>query len=327
MSTPPAESHLVQLIPTYHPRVWGGARLQPGAPQPIGEAWVIYEGNRIAGGPLAGRTLVEAAQTLGPALLGAAAVRRTGARFPLLIKLLDCHDWLSIQVHPDDAQAAQLEGPGHFGKTEAWHILEAEAGARLIAGVRPGTSPEALAAAIRAGAMEPLAQYHAIRAGDTVLMPAGTLHALGPGLLLYEVQQTSDITYRVYDWGRPASAGRALHLEQSAQVANAHASARLTPLPRLPAHDQHTLTRCAYFCLELLAVERAPLTLDTRAESFHALTVTAGRAEIACGAERIRLAPFESVVVAASAGAYSLRPVDGPVRLLRASVPGEEAPA
>ncbi|MCS6909449.1 MAG: hypothetical protein NZM11_02610, partial [Anaerolineales bacterium] len=101
---------LLQLLPQYHTRVWGGQRLKPAQP-PVGEAWIVYEQNRIAAGPFAGRTLAEVAEAQGQALLGANAVARTGRRFPLLIKLLDCADWLSIQVHPNDEQAVQLEGP------------------------------------------------------------------------------------------------------------------------------------------------------------------------------------------------------------------------
>ncbi len=314
---------LLQLIPQFHHRVWGGRRLDPAAAQPVGEAWVVYEGDRIAAGPWAGRTLAEAAAEAGADLLGAPAVARTGRRFPLLIKLLDCQEWLSIQVHPNDAQAAQLEGAGQFGKTEAWHILEAAPGARLIAGIQPGTSAETLAAAIRGGTVEACARYHAIAAGDTVMMPAGTLHALGPGLLLYEVQQTSDITYRVYDWGRPASAGRALHLEQSVAVTDPQAGGQLTPLPAVGPNGQAPLTACPYFELTLLAAEAAPLAMDTRGESFHALTVIEGRALVRCGAEAVELGRFESVIVPAGAGAYTVEP-RGPVRALCTRVPAAE---
>lgn len=313
---------ILQLAPEFRHYVWGGRRLNPQAEAVTAEAWVVYEGGRIAGGRWAGRALAEAAAELGPALLGAPVIARTGRRFPLLIKLLDCQAWLSVQVHPDDAQAAQLEGPGHFGKTEAWHILEAEAGGQLIAGVKPGTSRAALAEAIRNGGVVDLAVYHPVRAGDTLLMPAGTLHALGPGLLVYEVQQTSDITYRVFDWNRPASAGRPLHIEKSVAVTDPAAAGRVLPPPDLRLPGRAVLTRCPYFELSLLAVAGPPLALDTRGESFHALTVIAGEAEISVGAERRRLGRFETAVVPAAAGAYSARAVGGePARLLLSCVP------
>ena len=200
-------NNLLQLIPEYRDYLWGGQRLRPGTL--TAEAWIVYEGDRIANGSLHGQTLAEAAQQLGADLLGQKTVSRTGTRFPLLIKILDCNDWLSVQVHPNDEQARQMEGPDQFGKTEAWHILEAVDGAQLIAGVKEGTTAEALAAAIRNGTIIDRVQYHAAHTGDTIFMPAGTLHALGPGFLVYEVQQTSNITYRIFDWNRPASAGRA----------------------------------------------------------------------------------------------------------------------
>ncbi len=312
--------HLLQLIPEYRHYVWGGRRLNPAAEQVTAEAWVVYEGDRVAAGPFAGRTLAEVAAERGAALLGARALARTGARFPLLIKLLDCQAWLSVQVHPNDAQAAAMEGPGHFGKTEAWHILEAAEGAQLIAGLRPGATRAALADAIRGGTVADLSARHAVRAGDTVFMPAGTLHALGPGLLVYEVQQTSDLTYRVYDWGRPASAGRPLHLEQSLAVTDPAAGGRIVPPPDLQPDDERLLITCPYFALEVLTATNGPRPFDTRGESFHALTVIAGRAEVSCGAERITLGRFDTVVVPAAAGVYALRPRE-PARVLRASVP------
>jgi len=313
-------SKLLQLNPKYDHRVWGGQRLRASPDKPIGEAWVVYEANTISNGEWQGRTLAEAAQALGVELLGSRAFERTGTRFPLLIKLLDCADWLSIQVHPNDEQAVQLEGPGHFGKTEAWHILEADPGARLIAGVRPGVMRDELAQAIRSGQIEPYSLYHAVQAGDTILMPAGLIHALGPGLLLYEVQQTSDITYRVYDWDRPASAGRALHLEQSAAVADPGLAGQVLPLPTLSRHDQRSLTQCSYFDLSLVTAQGDPLLLDTGGESFHALTVIEGQALVSCGDERVIVNRFESLVVTADAGCYRLTPLSA-CHILKASVP------
>lgn len=311
---------LLQLVPLYDPRVWGGQRLKPSPEKPIGEAWVVYECNPIASGRFAGRTLADVAAERGVALVGRHAFERTGSRFPLLIKLLDCADWLSIQVHPNDEQAIRLEGPGQFGKTEAWHVLEAEEGAQLIAGVRPGTSAEELAQAIRDGSIETFSQYHTVHAGDTIFMPAGLMHALGPGLLLYEVQQTSDLTYRVFDWNRPASAGRFLHIEQSVAVTNPELVGKTIPLSPLATHDQRSLVLCKYFDLKLLVAQQETMLLDTRGESFHALTVIEGRAEVQCEDERVILERFETVIVSADAGAYRLHPL-APCRVLNASVP------
>lgn len=305
---------LLQLISREQARVWGGQSLHPGAQPPIGEAWVIYEDNCVAIGPHAGRTLAEVTAAEPAYWLGAATLARTGARFPLLIKLLDCADWLSIQVHPNDEQAAHLAGPGHLGKTEAWHMLAVQPGARLIAGVRPHVSAEALRHAIRAGTVEALVQYHTVNAGDTVLMPAGTLHALGPGLLLYEVQQTSDLTYRVFDWNRPASAGRALHIEESVAVTDPHAHGVVSPSCEPPLNTLHCLTTCAYFTLHSLHATQ-PVTWHTGG-TFQAVTVIEGAAHLVSGADQVTLNRFDSVVVAAAAPACTLTPVGEACRVL-----------
>jgi mannose-6-phosphate isomerase len=311
---------ILQVSAEYHHRVWGGQRLRVSPTDvPYGEAWIIHENNRISVGPFAGKTLNEVTLAFGQGLLGVNAVGRTGSRFPLLIKILDCADWLSVQVHPNDAQAVQLEGTDFAGKTEAWHILEAEAGATLIAGVKPGTSPEALAAAIRDGSVLEVALKTTAAAGDSVMMYAGTMHALGPGFLLYEVQQTSDITYRVYDWDRPASAGRTLHIEQSVTVTRHDASAEVRHLE--PLHNASAaLVECPYFLLEALAADGSSLFADTKGSSFHAITVTEGEAQIVAGDERIKLGRFESVIVPASFGKYEFRSVAA-CKALRSSVP------
>lgn len=292
----------LRLTPAYHERVWGGQRLRAADP-PIGEAWIVDEHDRVADGPQAGRTLGELAAEHGVALLGRVPFGRTGTRFPLLIKLLDAADWLSVQVHPNDEEAVRLEGPGHFGKTEAWHIIEATPGAQLICGLRPGTTRAAFARAMRDGTVADLCRYLTVAAGDSVFIGAGTVHALGPGLLLYEVQQTSDITYRVFDWNRPQSAGRALHLVQSEAVADPAVVGEIQPRPA-PDRPIAPLVSCPYFTLDRLLGMAGPLDGDTGGASFHALTVIAGTARIEGAGWGAELGRFETLVVPASCGAY-----------------------
>lgn len=308
----------LQLLPEYRDYVWGGARLRPGI-VPTAEAWVIYEGDKIAAGPFAGKTLGELAAEQGEALLGSRAYAKTGARFPLLVKLLDCAQWLSLQVHPDDAQAIALEGPGNFGKTEAWHVIESAPDATLIAGMKPGTTAAALETAMRNGTIIEHTQSLHVRAGDTIFMPAGTIHALGPGLLIYEVQQTSDWTYRVYDWGRPETPSRRLHIEKSLAVSRPDAVASAWPLPALTDGQPALLCECPYFRLETLSAEKQPIALDTGGESFHAITVLEGAARLVTAGGDVTLQRFESAVIPAASGQYRVEPLTA-FRALRTGV-------
>lgn len=308
----------LKLEPTYRDYVWGGNRLRPGI-DPTAEAWVVWDGDVIQSGKLTGKTLGEVATQFGDALLGTKATSRTGTRFPLLIKLLDCAQWLSLQVHPNDDQAIALEGAGQFGKTEAWHILESGPDAKLIAGPLPNTSPETLAESIRNGTIIDHVQYAKVKQGDTVFMPAGTLHALGPGLLVYEVQQTSDWTYRVYDWGRPATEKRPLHIEKSIEVTRADFTAPVIPMPENGDGTRHTLIECNYFTLELLSAKSNAIALDTKNESFHAVTVIEGKAVLQAGDEQVELEKFQTAVVPASLGGYQFKPLAN-CRALKSSV-------
>lgn len=301
--------------------MWGGDRLQPGAPEPVGEAWVVFEGNQIIGGVWEGRSLADVAGDLGTELLGASVVEQTGRRFPLLIKLLDARDWLSVQVHPNDEQAARLEGRGHFGKTEAWHILEAEPGARVIFGLNDEYSTAELAQRAGAGTFKDALRYVTVKQGDTLFTPAGCVHAIGPGLLIYEVQQTSDITYRLYDWNRPETDGRALHLDKGLQVIGAcDNGSSLWQRPPGP-HEAAVLTACPYFVLQEVRGSDTRVSMDTGGESFHALTVAAGEVEVQTGGSSLRVGPLETILIPATLGPYDLHPLE-PFQVLLSRVPG-----
>jgi mannose-6-phosphate isomerase len=312
---------LLKLEPQFRERVWGGQRLKAADP-PIGEAWIAYGPSVVANGPLAGSTVDQLVAQQGPRLLGIDGARRYGRRFPLLIKFLDCKDWLSVQVHPNDEQARRLVGPGEFGKTEAWYFLEAEPHAQILAGVKAGVSPQALESAIRGGRIVDVAERLDIHGGEALLIPAGTLHALGPGLLLYEIQQASDTTYRAYDWGRPPSAGRSLHIEESVQVTTTDPACDRAR----PSVDGSTGTAraisCEYFDLDLLRVsDGAPLPASTHGRVFHIVTVVDGAAEIRCDSETVKLDRFETALVAGAAGDYSTASPHGSATLLRAAIP------
>jgi mannose-6-phosphate isomerase len=305
------------LEPQYRDYVWGGTRLRPG--QITAEAWIVHEDNRISSGPLQGKTLLQAASQAGPALLGQISYERIGTRFPLLIKLLDCADWLSVQVHPNDRQAVALEGEGKFGKTEAWHILTADPGAEILCGFKPGVEKNAILESVKDGTILNHAQRVSLLAGDTIFIPAGTVHALGPGLLVYEVQQTSDITYRVFDWNRPASAGRKLHIEQSLAVLDSQASGTPIHEPVITDGEQTNLVKCPYFSLDLLRLENETLQLDPAELTFHTLTPIMGRIRVSGDGWEMEKGALETVLVPASAGRYTISASE-PARILKASI-------
>ncbi len=296
------------LAPEYRDYVWGGARLRPEI-VPTAEAWIIYAGNRVSSGPDAGRVLAELAEDFGTDLLGSRAVAQTGKRFPVLVKILDCAQWLSLQVHPNDEQAKKLEGEGFFGKTEAWHVLEVEPNAKLIAGMKPNITAESLAVSIKHGTILDAVQSVEVKAGDTLFMNPGTIHALGPGLLIYEIQQTSDLTYRVYDWGRPETETRKLHIEKALAVSNPKAATSVLQMPQIDDGAVQTLTQCEYFKLETISVEKKTIALDTMAESFHGLTVIEGQIQVSAQGEAFVLNKFETLLIPAICGAYQIKPL------------------
>jgi mannose-6-phosphate isomerase len=206
-----------RLAPWFSERPWGRLDLRPwysetGTKEPVGEAWLTGPQCVVETGALAGRTLQQVAAEEGERLVGAGGKddlkKDGGAEFPLLVKLLFPSEKLSVQVHPDDAMARAMGQPR--GKTECWYVLEANAGATIALGLGEGVTAEAVRAAIAAGTLEELLEWVPVEAGEMVFVDAGTVHSIGPGVVLLETQQTSDATFRLYDYGR----GRELHLEQ-----------------------------------------------------------------------------------------------------------------
>lgn len=221
-----------RIEPVFSPRIWGTRSLAPlfpdktNLPEPIGEAWLTGLDCRIATGPFAGKTLGEAWREMPAEWRGTRLA--SAAQFPLLVKFIFPNDKLSIQVHPDDAYAAAHEqAAGSRGKTEMWYAVSAEPGAKVLIGLKPGVTKERFLAALDDHSLEDLFQSHSVHAGDTFFIPAGTPHTIGPGMVLCEVQQYSDLTYRLYDYGRVDANGkpRELHLEKALEVINFNSDA------------------------------------------------------------------------------------------------------
>jgi mannose-6-phosphate isomerase len=264
--------HPLRFEPHLRPMVWGGRRLAdllgkplPG-PGPHGEAWEVSDhanhSSRVAAGPLAGQTLHELMLRWGPALLGPAASRHSV--FPLLVKLLDACDWLSVQVHPDDDLVRTL-WPGEGGKTEAWFVLDARPGSRIYAGLRPGVNEPRLRQALAAGSVAECLHSFEPAPGDCLFLKAGIVHAVGGGVLMAEVQQTSDATFRLFDWNRRDEQGRSrpLHIEQALACIDWRQGPvepiRIADFGRRPTGPLETrhLVSCPYFELDFLRAGEA----------------------------------------------------------------------
>lgn len=245
--------------PVFKDYPWGGQNLRTelGRSIPDGvvaESWDIAahaNGSSVVNnGPLKGYSLQEVQSEWGVALLGKwnAAALEEGV-FPLLIKLLDANRWLSVQVHPADDYPRKHEG--EYGKTEMWVVLRAKPGSELIYGFRPGVDRERFAEAIGDDQSSELLQRLAVEQGDVVFVPAGTVHALGPGIIVAEIQQNSDTTYRIYDWGRP----RPLHIEEALEVLNFDLLEPAPVIPQLLEENgfvREELAACSYFHTERL---------------------------------------------------------------------------
>jgi mannose-6-phosphate isomerase len=306
------------LIPKQQPTVWGGHKLHTmlGKPalddQPVGESWEVWAGDTVADGPWVGMRLEELTERYPAELLGAVPYQRSPNRFPLLTKFIDAQEALSVQVHPNDTQARTLEGQDN-GKTEAWYIITAAPDAWVIHGLEQPVSAPILEQRLRAGTADELLHHVPVHAGDTLFVPAGTIHAIGPGILLHEVQQTRDITYRLYDWNRQAHGSkRELHLEKGLQVASLQPSPTTTVKPllwRAGENDLFLLVACEYFALKKMRL-RTPYTLDTQRQSFHIITVLEGACVLHSAAEfaPLQLGRGRSAVIPACWGQYQLVP-------------------
>ncbi len=295
-ATPTTPLAPFRLAPVFSERVWGRPNLRPwyaetGTDQLVGEAWLTGPACLIETGPLAGRTLASAVAEFSGEILNPAAA----PEFPLLVKLLFPNDKLSVQVHPDDAQAQAIGQPR--GKTECWYVLEATPGATVALGLKPGVTREQLAASAADNTMESLIEHIPVSVGDMVYVDAGTVHAIGPGVVLLETQQTCDITYRLFDYGRP----RELHLEQGLDVVRTQTSAgKVAPqnvdgFTRLIAQQYFTVDR-----FELAAGDSVLLPAADTAGLSSCLIALSGSGRIHTGAGSVDLIPGKAVVLPAN---------------------------
>ena len=295
--------------------IWGGTRLREkynkvSTADKLAESWELSchpaGPSVIANGPAKGETLEQYLEKNGMELLGTKG--KDCKNFPIMIKLIDAKDNLSVQVHPDDAYA--LKNEGELGKTEMWYVIDAEPGAELLYGVEKEITRQELADSLANGTITEICHHAPVKKGDVFFIPAGTIHAIGKGILLAEVQENSNTTYRLYDYGRVGNDGkpRQLHVQQGTEVCS------LKPLPLVDKRQQTTLSSdctaellvsCEYFntySIELSGTNH--LKADT--ESFHTFTVLEGNLVLTHQGEKIPMEAGQSVFLPANMGDYTI---------------------
>ncbi|GIV78297.1 class I mannose-6-phosphate isomerase [Litorilinea aerophila] len=314
--------------PVFKDYPWGGRNLATrlGRQLPDGivaESWEIAAhpngSSTVNRGPLAGLTLPAVQERLGEALVGSrnrAALAQ--GRFPLLIKLLDANRWLSVQVHPDDDYGLAHEGEP--GKTEMWVVLDAAPDAELIYGFKAGVDRERFAQAVADGNCEAFLHRVKVQPGDVIFVPAGAIHALGPGLIVAEIQQNSDTTYRIYDWGRD----RPLHIRQALEVLD---FSLVEPGPVVPTVlasnglQQEVIGHCRYFHTERLHLPQgATFAGHCDGTTFEIWGVTQGKATVHWEGEPLTLSAVAWTLLPARLGEFRVQ-ADTDATLLRVLTP------
>lgn len=281
---------VITFTPLYMERVWGGRELEtvygralPTADSPFGESWEMTdrpdEQSVVDHGPLEGQSLEQLWQEKREQVFGVGFAAEE--RFPLLIKILDARDELSIQVHPPAEIAPELGGEP---KTEMWYIAAADPGAKLYVGMKEGVTREDFQAAIENGTVDQVVHALTPKAGDSIFIPSGRLHAIGAGLLIYEIQQNSDTTYRVFDWNRMGLDGvpRQLHVEESMRCIDFTDTE-----PSMDIPNGNTLASCAYFQVDQLILNAGTSVGNPDPERFSIVTVVEGALESADGRKHV----------------------------------------
>ncbi|HEV8193795.1 MAG TPA: type I phosphomannose isomerase catalytic subunit [Ktedonobacterales bacterium] len=319
----------VQLQSSLHETIWGGEMLRTisGKPIPpgatIGESWETALDALASNAPYTGQTLEQLVWAFGVEFIGTRAAAIFGLRFPLLAKFIDARADLSVQVHPGDTYAREHEG-GKLGKTECWYILHAELGASVIYGVKRHTTVEEVRRAVEETRLDELLNAFEVHAGDVIFVPAGTVHAICSGVVLYELQEYSDVTYRLYDYGRIQANGqpRELHLERGLDVMRyvPPRFERVAPLviEETPAYRRRVLVGCRYFVEEELLLN-GDMSCATLPGSCQILSVLGGACIVRSDGREMTLPLGGTAVLPASLGEYSL--AGSHVRLVRSYVP------
>ena len=307
----------IRIEPIFSPRIWGARSLAPiypeksNLPEPLGEAWLTGVDCRIASAPFEGKTLGVAWREMPVEWRGARLASCTD--FPLLVKFIFPKEKLSVQVHPDDNYAqAHERAAGGRGKTEMWHVVSAEPAAQLLLGLKPGSDKDKFLAALASRTVENLFLAHPVHAGDTFFVPAGTPHTIGANMIVCEVQEYSDLTYRMYDYNRVDAHGkpRELHLEEALQVTQFGCSrgGKVPPLPLSTGPVRKILlSACRYFAAERWEFQTTVQT-ETIADQFELFVVLEGTGSIYWQGAPLSYSRGQCWFVPAALGRFSLQP-------------------
>lgn len=315
-------NHLYPLKMSYATRdyLWGGRRLinewgkQTDADK-LAETWELTVRDDamsyIVNGELSGVSMREYIERF-----GASVVSDTfdGGRFPLLIKLIDACDNLSVQVHPDDAYAAMKSGD--IGKTEMWYIVDALPGACIAYGLADGVSEADFQSMIKNGEVEKALKFQPVKAGECYFIPAGMVHAIGKGILIAEIQQNCDITYRIYDYNRRQKDGsfRALHVEDAIAVVRKFTEDEIDALCHEARRSDGEMVGCKYFNVEKLVLCDEEMELVATEKGFNSILCIGGKGKIIAGGIEYDIVKGDSYYIPAGLGKYT---VSGSVELIR----------
>ncbi len=305
---------MLKLNPVFKDYIWGGEKLRTlyhkeSELSVIAESWELstHKDGRctIAEGPCAGASLADFIKEKD--CLGKKAVGQD--ELPILIKLIDAKDNLSVQVHPDDDYALQNEGD--FGKTEMWYILEAEKGAQLIYGFKEDITKEQFKSYIEKNTLTDVLNVVDVVPGDVFFINPGTMHAIGKGIMIAEIQQSSNVTYRVYDYGRVGADDRPreLHIDKALQVTSlkkAEDAKTKYTLKTSNGYQRGNVASCKYFNVDLLDIyDHAELIADE--ETFHSLLIVEGEARVYSGQDELKVSKGDSIFIPARYGAYKVQ--------------------
>ncbi len=320
----------IKFKPLYKDYIWGGRNLETlGKTLPaagiVAESWEVSchknGSSIIANGEYEGTTLPDLLGQLGRKLVGNSLLQKDVDKFPLLIKFIDAEDNLSVQVHPDDVYAFENEN-GEYGKNEMWYIISAKPGAKLVYDVFPGTTREEFADAVSKNSVESCLKTVEVFPGDVINIPAGLVHAIGKGILLAEVQQNSDTTYRICDYGRTE---RPLHIEKALDVIDFKSAGRREKYAGVELNlgngcSKRIVIANQYFCTEVYNIAGI-VNENADGGKFFIYTFTSGKGSIAWNGEELAIRAGESVLIPAEMGIYSLT---GEFTALKAYMPDLE---